>query len=73
MAITTLTICVASSRVGARISAWQSRLAMSMFWSRPMVKVAVFPVPDWAWAIVSRIMRSGLIARCWIADGFSKP
>ena len=35
MAITTLTICEASSRVGARISAWQSRLFRSMFCSRP--------------------------------------
>jgi len=48
MAMTTLTICEASSRVGARISAWQSRLFRSMFCSRPIVKVAVLPVPDWA-------------------------
>ena len=39
----------------------------------PMVKVAVLPVPDCACAMVSRIIISGLIARCWIADGFSKP
>jgi len=39
----------------------------------PMVKVAVLPVPDWACAMVSRIIRSGLMARCWMADGFSKP
>jgi hypothetical protein len=38
-----------------------------------MVKVAVLPVPDWACAMVSRIIMRGLIARCWIADGFSKP
>ena len=37
-----------------------------------MVKVAVLPVPDCACAIVSRFIISGLIARCWIADGFSK-
>jgi hypothetical protein len=39
----------------------------------PMVNVAVLPVPDCACAMVSRIIRRGLIARCWIADGFSKP
>jgi len=55
------------------MSAWQSRLLKSMFCSRPMLKVAVLPVPDCACAIVSRIMISGLIARCWMADGFSKP
>ena len=38
-----------------------------------MVNVAVLPVPDCACAIVSRFIISGLIARCWIADGFSKP
>ena len=37
MAITTFTICDASSRVGARINAWQSRLLRSMFCSSPAV------------------------------------
>jgi hypothetical protein len=38
-----------------------------------MLKVAVFPVPDCAWAITSRPLRMGAIALCWIADGLSKP
>jgi len=37
-----------------------------------MEKVAVLPVPDWAWAITSRPWVMGRIARCWIAEGFSK-
>ncbi len=28
--------------------------------------------PDCAWAITSRPMSTGLTARCWMADGFSK-
>ncbi|PNH02733.1 hypothetical protein TSOC_011259 [Tetrabaena socialis] len=31
------------------------------------------PVPDWAWAITSRPCTIGSTARCWMADGFSKP
>ncbi len=38
-----------------------------------MEKVAVFPVPDCAWAITSRPLMLGTMARCWMADGFSKP
>jgi hypothetical protein len=37
-----------------------------------MAKVAVLPVPDWAWAITSCPLIQGIIALCWIADGFSK-
>jgi hypothetical protein len=29
--------------------------------------------PDWAWAMTSRPLIIGTIARCWIADGFSRP
>jgi len=36
-------------------------------------KVAVFPVPDCACAMTSRPFAMGLMDRCWIADGFSKP
>ena len=39
----------------------------------PAQKMVVFPVPLCACAIVSRPLRIGMIARCWIADGFSKP
>eukprot|EP00962_Isochrysis_galbana_P045953 scaffold18296_cov124-Isochrysis_galbana.AAC.3 len=35
--------------------------------------MVVLPVPDCAWAIVSRPFRIGMIARCWMADGFSNP
>lgn len=42
-------------------------------WRMEMEKVAVFPVPDWAWAITSRPVMMGMMARCWIAEGRSKP
>jgi len=38
-----------------------------------MAKTAVLPVPDWDWAMTSRPRRIGRIARCWIAEGRSKP
>ena len=55
-----------------------------------MEKVAVFPVPDCAWAMTSEPgkrgqrhekfglithepLMTGMIARCWIAEGRSKP
>jgi hypothetical protein len=44
-----------------------------MFCSSPIEKVAVLPVPDCACAIVSFRSTSGRMARCWMADGFSKP
>jgi hypothetical protein len=37
-----------------------------------MENVAVLPVPDCACAITSRPWVMGRIARCWIAEGFSK-
>ena len=37
-----------------------------------MENVAVLPVPDCAWAMTSRPWMIGRIARCWIAEGFSK-
>ena len=36
-----------------------------------MTNAAVLPVPDWACIMTSRPARSGIIARCWIGDGFS--
>lgn len=68
----TFWICWASSRVGARTRAWHSRSEVSMRWRIEMAKVAVLPVPDWAWAITSRVLRTGTMARCWMAEGFSK-
>ncbi|MPD06850.1 hypothetical protein E2C01_102681 [Portunus trituberculatus] len=38
-----------------------------------MEKVAVLPVPDCACAMTSRPFTMGLMARCWMADGFSNP
>lgn len=35
--------------------------------------MVVLPVPDWLCAITSRPFRIGMIARCWIALGRSKP
>lgn len=42
---TTLTICWASSRVGASTSAWHSAAEASIFWRIDTAKVAVLPVP----------------------------
>jgi hypothetical protein len=38
-----------------------------------MAKVPVLPVPDCAWAMTSVPLMTGTMARCWMADGFSKP
>ena len=47
------------------------------FWSiccsTEMEKVAVLPVPDCACAMVSWSASMGMIPRCWMALGFSKP
>ncbi len=48
MATTTFWICCASSRVGARMRAWQALTLGSSFCKTEMEKVAVFPVPDCA-------------------------
>jgi hypothetical protein len=69
----TFWIWFASSRVGARHSAWVSRRLVSMLWRIEMEKVAVLPVPDCACAIVSWPFRTGRMPICCIADGFSKP
>mmetsp|Transcript_16152 Transcript_16152/g.35786 ORF Transcript_16152/g.35786 Transcript_16152/m.35786 type:complete len:200 (-) Transcript_16152:412-1011(-) len=42
----TLTICWASSLVGASTSAWQSLTSLFSFCRMPTAKVAVLPVPD---------------------------
>ena len=44
-----------------------------MFCRMEMENVAVLPVPDCACAMTSRLLTICEIARCWIADGFSKP
>jgi hypothetical protein len=52
---------------------WQTRWSKSILCNTLMENVPVLPVPDWAWAIVSRPEMTGMIAFCWITDGFSKP
>jgi hypothetical protein len=49
------------------------RCVVSMDWRAAMEKVAVLPVPLCAWAMTSRPLTMGLIARCCTAEGFSKP
>jgi len=38
-----------------------------------MEKTAVFPVPDWDWAMTSLPRNMGRMARCWMAEGRSNP
>ena len=45
---------MASSRVGARTSAWIWRLSVSIRSMIGMPKAAVLPVPVWAWPMTSR-------------------
>jgi hypothetical protein len=44
----------------------------SMRWRIAIEKVAVLPVPDWAWAMTSAPEMHGTIALCCIKEGFSK-
>ena len=69
----TLLICWANSLVGARMTAWHWGDLGSISCKTPIENVAVLPVPDWAWAIVSFLLITGRIPRCRMIDGFSKP
>lgn len=69
----TLSVCVASSLVGDSISACTSWTLVSMTWHTEREIMEVLPVPDWAWAMTSRPVMMGMTARCWMAEGFSKP
>ena len=69
----TFWIWTASSLVGLRQSTCVSLTVVSIDWRMEMEKVAVFPVPDCAWAMTSRPLMMGLMARCWMAEGFSNP
>lgn len=69
----TFCICTANSRVGDKHKTCVSLRDVSRLCNIEMEKVAVLPVPDWAWAITSRPLTMGLILRCCMADGFSKP
>ena len=48
-------------------------MAVSSCWMRATLIMLVLPVPDCACAMTSRPPVMGRIARCWMADGFSKP
>ena len=69
----TFWICWANSRVGPRIRAWVAWSSTSMFWRHEMAKVAVLPVPDWAWAMTSWPLVQGTMARIWIARANVRP
>ena len=69
----TLLICWANYLVGAKTMAWQWGDFGSTNCRTPIANVAVFPVPDWAWAMVSFLLTTGRIPFCWMIDGFSNP
>jgi hypothetical protein len=46
---------------------------MSTIWHSDRAIMLVLPVPLCACAMTSRPERMGTTARCWMADGFSKP
>ena len=50
-----------------------SLMAVSSCWMSATLIMLVLPVPDCACAMTSRPPVMGRIARCWMADGFSKP
>ena len=69
----TCEVCRASSRVGTRIIDWMLGLLASAFSSTGMTKAAVFPVPFFARARMSRPARAIGMLSSWIGDGRSKP
>mmetsp|Transcript_83126 Transcript_83126/g.201481 ORF Transcript_83126/g.201481 Transcript_83126/m.201481 type:complete len:289 (+) Transcript_83126:604-1470(+) len=69
----TLWLCRASSRVGLTISTCVARTDGSSSCSAAIENAPVLPVPDCAWAIVSRPFRSGNTALPWIGLGRSNP
>ena len=64
---------IASSLVGQRAMAWSFLFLGSIFSSRGMPKAAVFPVPVWAWPIMSSPSLWMGIAWAWMGDGSSNP
>ena len=69
----TTRVCSANSLVGDSTSACKSFDRGLIVCRIPTLKMVVFPVPLWDCAMTSRPRRIGMMARCWIADGFSKP
>ena len=64
---------MASSLVGHKTMAWVFLLSGSIFSSSGMPKAAVFPVPVWAWPIMSSPSAWTGIDWAWIGDAASKP
>mmetsp|Transcript_44215 Transcript_44215/g.70974 ORF Transcript_44215/g.70974 Transcript_44215/m.70974 type:complete len:203 (+) Transcript_44215:1042-1650(+) len=69
----TFSVWQASSRVGDSTKACTSRVDVSSIWHSASEIIDVLPVPDCACAMTSRPEQMGMMARCWIAEGFSKP
>ena len=69
----TCEVCRASSRVGTRIIDWMLGLLASAFSSTGMTKAAVFPVPFFARARMSRPARAIGMLSSWMGEGRSKP
>ena len=63
----------ASSRVGTNISACRTLLLELTFSSVGMTNAAVFPVPFFALASMSRPVKATGIAASWMGEGFSNP
>ena len=59
--------------LGASAGGAHSRSVVSSIWQRVMAIREVLPVPDCACAMTSRPWVMGSTARCWMAEGFSKP
>jgi hypothetical protein len=73
MARMSFSVCTASSRVGESTRTCTSRTRLSTRWHEVTAIMLDLPVPDCACAITSRPSTIGFTARCWIAEGFSKP
>ena len=69
----TCEVCMASSLVGTSIKHWILDTFGLIFSRAGMTKAAVFPVPFFARARISRPVRATGIASSWIGDGRSKP
>ena len=69
----TCDVCKASSRVGTRINACVFGFFESIFSSVGMRNAAVFPVPFFARASMSRPVKATGIVSSWMGEGLSKP
>ena len=69
----TCDVCKASSRVGTRIRACVFEFFASIFSRVGMRNAAVFPVPFFALASMSRPVRATGIVSSWMGEGLSNP